>query len=123
MSSAVRQPSRVLSAQTGFWNALGVSLQPLLKLADDTALLGRAPIPAPVLPTPHEPHPPTPTDRVDDILKGLDARKQDWVNTSTRQRARLLQAVLQNVMQLAPKFAKAGARYKGAYEAGDGEEM
>jgi acyl-CoA reductase-like NAD-dependent aldehyde dehydrogenase len=60
---------------------------------------------------------------VDEILKSLDARKQNWASTSARQRAQLLGAVLRNVMQLAPKLAKAGARHKGAYEAADGEEM
>lgn len=40
MSSDVSKPSRVLNAQTGFWNGVGVGLQPLLELADDTALLG-----------------------------------------------------------------------------------
>lgn len=122
-SASVRQPSGVLNAQTKLWNAVGVGLQPLLQLADDTALLGRAGIPSPILPVPHEPHAPTPTAKVDEILKSLDAHRQQWAHTNPQQRAEMLSQVLQNVMQLTPKLAKAGAQYKGCYEAGDGEEM
>lgn len=121
--AAPRQPSTVLNLQTKFWNAVGVGLVPILKFIDDTALLGRAPHPAPVLPVPHEPHAPTSTAKVDEILKGLDAHKLQWVNTGTKQRADLLGQVLANVMQLAPQLARIGAHYKGSYEAGDGEEM
>lgn len=113
----------MLNLKTKVWNAVGAGLQPLLKLADDTALLGRVPVPPTTLPVPHEPHEATSTAKIDEVLKGLDAHKQQWVSTSTKQRAELLKQVLENVVQLGPKLAHAGGRHKGSYESGDGEEM
>jgi hypothetical protein len=122
-ASNIRQPSTGLTAKTKFWDAVGVGLQPLLMLADAAGLLGRGAVPAPCLPVPNEPHPATPTARIDEIVKSLDAHKQQWVDTSPKQRAELLGQVLQNLMQLTPKLAKLGARYKGLYEPAEGEEM
>lgn len=122
-ATEVRQPSKGLTAKTRFWDTIGVGLQPLLKLADDAGLLGRGAVPAPCLPVPNEPHPATPTARVDEIIRSLDAHKQQWVSTGPKQRAELLGQVLQNLMQLTPKLAKLGAHYKGAYESAEGEEM
>jgi hypothetical protein len=119
----ITQPSKGLNAKTRFWDAVGVGLQPLLKLADDTGLLGRGAVPAPCLPVPNEPHPATPKAKVDEIIKLLDANRQQWVSTSPKQRAELLGQVLQNVMQSAPQLAKLGTHYKGSYEPAEGEEM
>jgi hypothetical protein len=113
----------MLQLKTKFWNAFGSSLQPLLRLADDASLLGRAKHPRTVLPVPHQPQQPTTTAKIDEMLNSLNSHKQQWYNTSTEQRAGLLGQVLTNVTQLAPKLSKTGARYKGSYEGAEGEEM
>jgi hypothetical protein len=113
----------MLQFKTKFWNAFGASLQPLLRFADDTALLGRAKHPRTVLPVPHKPQQPTTTTKIDELLHSLNSHKQQWYNTSTEQRAALLGQVLTNVTQLAPKLSKIGARHKGSYEGAEGEEL
>jgi acyl-CoA reductase-like NAD-dependent aldehyde dehydrogenase len=97
--------------------------QPILRVADDTAALGRVPVPPSVLPAPHAPLPPTSPAAIDEALQRLDARKQEWVGTSMARRAALLSEVLANAMRLAPQLARAGTSAKGSYEAGDGEDM
>lgn len=123
MPLGVTEPSKLLNWQTKLWNVVGVALQPVLKLADDTGALGKAIPPAAVLPVPHQPHAPTPTAKIDEVLKQLDAHKQQWVNTGTKQRAEMLAQVLDNLVLLGPKLAKIGTRYKGSYEGGEGEEL
>lgn len=123
MPPGVTEPSCLLNWQTKIWNAVGVALQPVLKLADDTGALGKAPIPPAVLPVPHMPHASTPTAKIDEVLQQLDSHKQQWVNTGTKQRAEMLAQVLDNLVSLGPKLAQIGTRYKGSYEGAEGEEM
>lgn len=111
------------SLETKFWNGFGVALQPLLKVADDTGVLGRVPIPPTELPCPHPPMAPTSTVKVDEILHGLSSHKQQWARTSTTHRAHMLTEVMRNCIELAPKLARAGTQAKGSFEAGDGEDM
>jgi acyl-CoA reductase-like NAD-dependent aldehyde dehydrogenase len=109
--------------QAKVWNAVGVSLQPILHVAEDTGVLGRVPLPRTVLPVPHEPLPATSNALIDAHLQALDEHKQQWVRTDTATRARMLAKVQRNTAALASQLAAAGTAAKGAYEGGVGEDL
>lgn len=108
---------------TGFWNAFGVSLQPLLRLADKGRLTGKIRPLAPLLPVPHKPVEPSSFQEIDELLDKLASKKLQWVQVDTEERAELLTGCLNNVMALAVQLAQAGTLAKGSYEGGIGDEM
>lgn len=70
------------------WTALGSALTPLLKAASSVAPKpARLPVALPqYLPVPAD----STRDEIDKIVSAVDARKEDWVRVSTKERAALL---------------------------------
>jgi acyl-CoA reductase-like NAD-dependent aldehyde dehydrogenase len=113
----------MLSQETKFWNTVGATLQPLLRVLESSAALGKIAPRGIVLPTAIEPRAPTSFEECETILKELHAHSQKWVEVDTSQRADLLRKCIDKLRPLAVDMAKAGAKAKGSYESGYGEEL
>jgi acyl-CoA reductase-like NAD-dependent aldehyde dehydrogenase len=119
--AAALQPSAVLI--TNFWNWVGALLQPLLNFLESKKVLGTITKRKPQLPQLPTPQPASSTQECDTLLQHLQGAKQEWVHTSTAERAHILLQCIATLLPMASEIAQAGAAAKGQYEAGYGEEM
>ncbi|KAL6744764.1 hypothetical protein V8C86DRAFT_3006176 [Haematococcus lacustris] len=103
------------------WNAMGLVLQPPLKLG--SAILPK-PRPQPVsLPSEVLKQPSTPKPELDASLARLQAGSSAWVRVDVAERASLLKTCMDNMVRHAEDFARLGVAAKGSYGSGLGEEM
>ncbi|GLC43064.1 hypothetical protein PLESTM_001426900 [Pleodorina starrii] len=102
------------------WTTLGSALQPVLGLLDRH--VPSAPTQPVKLPRRITPQPPTPRERVEEVVDRLDARKSAWTRMPCRERAQLLRRCMDSLMAVEEDLARTSTAHKGSYGSGIGEE-
>lgn len=71
----------------------------------------------------HKPFPPTPLKDIEEIVDRLHDKCQTWIEVPSHERAKILRACIETVLEVAEETASISTRMKGSEGLGVGEEL